>query len=390
MNWFRHSGNIKAGLFITGIIIAAVLLLYSQQIVNELREDNRQIVKIYAEIIAKTAADLTDTNLDFVFEEIIKKVQFPIIYSNADLEPTFYRNLPDTVLSEPELISILETMDKTNPPIPIFFTDTVNDQAIRIGNIHYGDSRLIRKLQWLPFLEIGTMALFILLGFTGFTVIRNSEKRNIWVGMARETAHQLSTPVSALMGWIEWLKSHPDKCYDILPDMEIDLGRLQKVNNRFSKMGSDSVFTSIDLYEIVEEVAIYLRRRLPSMGKDISILNEIPSNSIINGNGPLLSWAIENVVKNAIDAINRENGSINIKLADQVDQARIIITDNGKGIPKRDWKNIFRPGFSTKDIGWGLGLSLTRRIIAEIHKGTIRVVQSELNQGTKIEITIPK
>ena len=162
------------------------------------------------------------------------------------------------------------------------------------------------------------------------------------------------------------------------------------MNNRFSKMGSDSVFTSIDLYEIVEEVAIYLRRRLPSMGKDISILNEIPSNSIINGNGPLLSWAIENVVKNAIDAISRENGSINIRLADHVDQARIIITDNGKGIPKRDWKNIFRPGFSTKDKGWGLGLSLTRRIIAEIHKGTIRVVQSELNQGTKIEITIAK
>ena len=390
MNWYRHAGNIKAGLFITGIVMVVALLMYSQRIVNELREDNRQIIKIYAEIIAKTAADQSDANLNFVFEEIIKKVQFPIIYSNADLIPTFYRNLPDTSFTEGELIAYRKTMDAANDPILIVFINPQTQQEILIGNIHYGDSRLIRKLQWLPFLEMGTVALFILLGFIGFSVIRNSEKRHIWVGMARETAHQLSTPVSALMGWIEWLKAHPDNCADIIDDMEIDLDRLQKVNNRFSKMGSESEFKEINLSECVELVAEYLRRRLPSLGKNIRITNAIPPDSKYFGNGILLSWAIENVIKNAADAINRDDGKIKITQTEDVNGLYLLITDNGKGIPRRDWKNIFRPGFSTKDRGWGLGLSLTRRIITEIHKGKIRVVQSEIGSGTTMEIFLAR
>ncbi|MFH1852177.1 MAG: HAMP domain-containing sensor histidine kinase [Candidatus Neomarinimicrobiota bacterium] len=389
MNWYRHSGNIKAGLFIVGLSLVIALLVYSQRIVEELREDNRQIVRLYSEIIAKTATDQSDSNLDFVFEEIIKKVQFPIIYSNSELLPVFHRNLPDSLPTEKILLDFRRTMDRQNEPIPIYFTDPVTAKSILIGNIHYGDSRLITKLQWLPFLELGIVTIFILFGFIGFSIIRNSEKRHIWVGMARETAHQLSTPVSALLGWIEWLKNHPEKCAEIVPEMEIDLDRLQKVNNRFSRMGSETVFGKINLATQVNAVAEYLRRRLPSMGKNIRIINEINGDTEIVANDTLLSWALENVIKNAIDAIERDPGEIRVTQQQDAQSVSILISDNGKGIPRRDWKNIFRPGFSTKDRGWGLGLSLTKRIVEELHKGKIRVVQSEVGVGTRIIIELP-
>jgi len=209
MDPFKYTGNIKAGLFIIGFGLIAGLLGYTQHIVNELREDNREIVKLYAEIIAKTVSDESDANLNFVFDEIIKKVQFPIIYSSVDNKPIYSKNIS----KEPkikELIKIQQTMDQQNDPIALLFTNSKTNESIVIGHLHYSDSKQIRRLMWLPYLEIGAVTLFILLGFTGFTIIRNSEKRNIWVGMARETAHQLGTPISALMGWIDRLKTKPE------------------------------------------------------------------------------------------------------------------------------------------------------------------------------------
>ena len=173
MDPFKYTGNIKAGLFIIGFLLIAGLLGYTQHIVNELREDNREIVKLYAEIIAKTVSDESDANLNFVFDVIIKKVQFPIIYSSVDNKPIYSKN----IAGEPaikELINIQQTMDRQNEPIALHFTDPNTRESIIIGHLHYGDSRQIRRLMWLPYLEIGAVALFLLLGFTGFTIIRNS------------------------------------------------------------------------------------------------------------------------------------------------------------------------------------------------------------------------
>jgi hypothetical protein len=242
---------------------------------------------------------------------------------------------------------------------------------------------------WLPYLEIGAVALFILLGFTGFTIIRNSEKRNIWVGMARETAHQLGTPISALMGWLEWLKTKPEDGDKILSDMDLDLNRLQQVSDRFSKMGSETKLEEVNLSEIVEKVVSYLDRRLPSMGKTVELSNEVDSEININANGVLISWAIENVIKNGIDAVDND-GKICVKMRKNFKNVVIQIVDSGKGISRKDWRNIFRPGFSSKVQGWGLGLSLTSRIINEIHGGSIRVAKSKIGDGTTIEITLPQ
>ena len=386
MDFLKYSSNIKAGLFLLGFFLIIFLLSYTQGIVNELRNDNGEIVKLYAEIIAETISDENDTNLDFVFDEIIQKAQFPIIYSNTKKEPIYSKNINT---DKSKLKKIQLTMDEQNEPIPLRYTNPLTNEIILIGYLHYGDSSQIEKLKWLPFIEIGAIALFILLGFISFSIIRNSEKRNIWVGMARETAHQLGTPISSLMGWLEWLKKEPNNQDKIINDISIDLERLQQVSDRFSKMGSETNLEEIHLSSIIDNIVLYFNRRIPSMGKSIIIKNQLDSNVKIRANGILISWAIENVVKNAIDALDNE-GFISLK--SKIDKRNIIIQieDSGKGITRKHWKNIFRPGFSTKEQGWGLGLSLTSRIINEIHGGSIYVSKSQVDKGSIIEISLPK
>ena len=386
MDLLKHSSNIKAALFLLGFILVIFLFTYTQGIVNELRKDNGEIVKLYAEIIAQTISDENDTNLDFVFDEIIQKAQFPIIYSNNKKDPVYSKNINT---DKSNLRKIQSTMDEQNEAIPLRYTNPLTNEIILIGYLHYGDSSQIEKLKWLPFIEIGAITLFILLGFISFSIIRNSEKRNIWVGMARETAHQLGTPISSLMGWLEWMKNKPNDQEKIIDDISLDLERLQQVSDRFSKMGSETKIEEVHLSNIVDNIVLYFNRRIPSMGKSIIIENQLESDLKIRANGILISWAIENVVKNAIDALDNE-GIISLKSKFEKKSIIIVIEDSGKGISRKNWKNIFRPGFSTKEQGWGLGLSLTSRIINEIHGGSIYVSQSKPGKGSTIEISLPK
>ena len=386
MDLLKHSSNIKAALFLLGFILVIFLFTYTQGIVNELRKDNGEIVKLYAEIIAQTISDENDTNLDFVFDEIIQKAQFPIIYSNNKKDPVYSKNIN---IDKSNLRKIQSTMDEQNEAIPLKYANPLTNEIILIGYLHYGDSSQIEKLKWLPFIEIGAITLFILLGFISFSIIRNSEKRNIWVGMARETAHQLGTPISSLMGWLEWMKNKPNDQEKIIDDISLDLERLQQVSDRFSKMGSETKIEEVHLSNIVDNIVLYFNRRIPSMGKSIIIENQLESDLKIRANGILISWAIENVVKNAIDALDNE-GIISLKSKFEKKSIIIVIEDSGKGISRKNWKNIFRPGFSTKEQGWGLGLSLTSRIINEIHGGSIYVSQSKPGQGSTIEISLPK
>tara|TARA_B100000029_G_scaffold91934_1_gene81874 strand:- start:531 stop:1694 length:1164 start_codon:yes stop_codon:yes gene_type:complete len=386
MDLLKHSSNIKAALFLLGFILVIFLFTYTQGIVNELRKDNGEIVKLYAEIIAQTISDENDTNLDFVFDEIIQKAQFPIIYSNNKKDPVYSKNINT---DKSNLRKIQSTMDEQNEAIPLRYANPLTNEIILIGFLHYGDSSQIEKLKWLPFIEIGVITLFILLGFISFSIIRNSEKRNIWVGMARETAHQLGTPISSLMGWLEWMKNKPNDQEKIIDDISLDLERLQQVSDRFSKMGSETKIEEVHLSNIVDNIVLYFNRRIPSMGKSIIIENQLESDLKIRANGILISWAIENVVKNAIDALDNE-GIISLKSKFEKKSIIIVIEDSGKGISRKNWKNIFRPGFSTKEQGWGLGLSLTSRIINEIHGGSIYVSQSKPGQGSTIEISLPK
>jgi len=209
------------------------------------------------------------------------------------------------------------------------------------------------------------------------------------VGMARETAHQLGTPVSALMGWIDILKNDPKKINVILDEMSTDLKRLEQIVDRFSKMGSEAKMESFDLSKVIENVITYLDHRLPSIGKNIQINNNVEKSLEINGNSILISWALENMIKNAIDAIDHDQGMIDLKSSSNSGNILISIIDNGKGIPRKDHKNIFRPGFSSKSQGWGMGLSLVKRIIEELHSGKIEIIDSAEGRGTSIQISLP-
>ena len=387
MKLYRHTGNIKAGLFILGVILVIGLLAYTQILVNDLRKDNREIVRLYAGLIANVVKDDSDANLDFIFENIIQKVKFPLIQTDTEHNPQMWKNLPSSIKTDKDRIKFMKTADQYNEPIPLTYNDNMVGE-ITFGFLHYGDSAIVERLRIWSYVEIIAIGLFIFLGFSGFSFIRNNEKKHIWVGMARETAHQLGTPVSALMGWVDWLKNHPNKIKDIIPEMEVDLQRLEQIGRRFSKMGSRSDFEELDLSERIEKIVTYLTKRLPSIGKKVELVNDIQPGVFITANGSLLAWSIENIIRNGIDAIERDNGKISVSLKKDIEGINIRIEDNGKGIPKKDWKNIFRPGFSTKQTGWGLGLSLSSRIVEEIHGGSLKVIRSSANTGTILEISL--
>ncbi len=387
MKLYSQSANIKAGLFLFGLLLIVSLLAFSQRIVNNLREDHREIVRLYSELIA-SASSQSDESLDFIFENIIKKVQFPLIQSDSDNIPRFHRNLSTVIIPQDELLDIMKTMDRQNHPIPLVYRD--QETEIVFGYLHYGDNQLIQRLKWLPYIEISAVTLFILIGFIGFTVIRNNEKRFIWVGLARETAHQLGTPVSALMGWLDWLKENPDSLEKTIQEMETDVQRLDQIGDRFSKMGSKANLVAVNISEIVASVVQYLEKRLPSFGKKVTISNSTKANAVIYANEVLISWALENIVKNGIDAIDKQDGKLEIWTSEDSSNVFIYIKDNGKGISRKDRKNVFRPGFSSKERGWGLGLSLTQRIIKEIHRGDVTVMDSTPGKGTTFQITLPK
>ena len=388
-NNYRYVGNIKGFIFLVGVFLVIGLFSYTGFLSRELREDNREVVKLYAEIIAGAVNDDSNSNIDFIFENIIKKVKFPIIQSDTKKNPQLWTNLPKEVNTYEERISFIKSMDVINEPIPLVYFDQ-ESEPITFGFLHYGDSSLIQKIKIWTYVEIISIGLFICIGFVGFSYIRHSEKQNIWIGLSRETAHQLGTPVSALLGWLDYLKHEKTDLEKILPEIESDIERLQQVNRRFSKMGSKPEVEYFNLSERISSTLEYLEKRMPSLGGKVILVNKIDPDVKIKANGTLISWAVENLIRNGIDAINKENGKIEVALKQDVNYVKIHITDNGCGIPKKDWKNIFRPGFTTKNSGWGLGLSLCERIINDVHGGKVSVLASSISEGTTFEIAISK
>tara|TARA_B100001245_G_scaffold38783_1_gene24921 strand:+ start:454 stop:1623 length:1170 start_codon:yes stop_codon:yes gene_type:complete len=384
----RYSRNIKTGLLILGMILITGIVIYSQWIVEKLREDNRNIVQMYSEIIAEAVESESDENLNFIFDKIISRIQFPIIQSDTNEIPQSWKNIP---FEEQDLFRIKqnqELMDQQNAPIELFFSDPVTGEKQLLGYLHFGDSNLIHQLLWLPYLEIGVICFFICLGIMGFTYIRKTENNNIWTGMAKETAHQLGTPVSALIGWTQRLKSHPDEITDIIPEIEADVNRLEQVGDRFGKIGSNPKLNSVKVLELIKGVVNYLNRRLPSDKLIIEIQHNISPEIEVKANETLLSWAIENVIKNGLDSLRSNEGTVDVKISSDAKGIQIFIQDDGKGILRRNWKKVFQPGFTTKKYGWGFGLSLSYRIIKELHHGTIRILKSAPDTGTTVEIHI--
>ena len=387
MKRYTGSTTIKIVLLFFGLILMAGTIFYSNSIVAQLREDNRQIVTVYSRIIANTVNEESDANLGFVFDEIIKKVQFPIIYTDKLNNPLYSRNI-DQDKNKDELLNHIKSMNKSNKPIAIEYYNAESKSTILLGYLHFGDSILVQRLEWLPYLEIIIVLMFILVGFLGFNSIRENEKRQIWVGMARETAHQLGTPISALIGWIDRIDSHPKDSQYIAKEMRSDMMRLEQIADRFSQMGSQSPLEKLSLSKLIDGQVKYLKKRIPSLNKDTELKIKIIDDIYIMGNSILLSWALENLIRNGIDSIKQQNGIVELIVKIENGFGCIDIKDNGLGIDRKDWKNIFIPGFSSKKRGWGLGLSLVQRIIKEIHSGSIAVKSSSASDGTTFRIKL--
>ena len=385
-----NTSRMKFILIAIALLFAGGVLFYSQSIVSDLREDSEQSLIFYTELYARLASDPDFTDYGFFFEEIIPRISFPIVITVPETnEINAWKNIkqvPDTAKIDSHMVEqlqiIAQKMDANNQAVPLIIADKI------IGLIHYGDSITIRRLTFLPFIEILGAFVIILAGFLGFQYIRGSEKKFIWVGLAKETAHQLGTPISSLMGWLEMVKLKIGDDNEIVREMDIDIKRLEKVSNRFSQIGAKVKLTPIAANVLFESVKSYIERRIPQKNKSVDLKFEMDARGKINANPELLEWALENLIKNGVDALEGKPGSILVKFKQSNASIIIDIEDSGKGIPDNQWKTIFMPGFSTKKRGWGMGLSLTKRIIEEYHKGKIFVLHSKEGAGTCFRVIL--
>lgn len=390
--------NLKIILLVFALAISTGTLLYTHSLVQKLQAKEKQMVKLYAKSLEYLAnVDDPTTNLTFIFENIIKPIDFPLVLTDQNNKVNLrnksgYRNITlDSTLSieeqEMQLARKIQELDEINPPIPVVYAD-----SIVFGKIHYGDSDLIHQLRNYPYLQILFAAMFILIGYISFSYIKRNEQSNIWVGMAKEAAHQLGTPISSLMGWSEILKlthENPDKVLDISEEINNDLQRLNKITHRFSKIGSQPELKVTNVYEVVERTVNYFRRRLPQIGKNVEITIEGNENICTMLNAGLFEWVLENLIKNALDAIEGKKGRISFYLYENAKNIELEVKDTGKGIDLKRRKDIFRPGYSTKRRGWGLGLSLSKRIVEEYHRGKI-FVKTSGPEGTTFKIVLAK
>ncbi len=393
------SVKIKIVLLAIAMIIALATYIYTQSLIQKLELRERQIAQLYASSLQQIA-DLNATNTDFTFLlDVIKRIDFPLILTDSldnvalDGMNGGVRNLDiDSTWTHDQLIDFLKKkireFGEINEPINVY-----GQNDVVLNKIYYGDSDLITALRYYPYLQILFAVMFIIIAYFSFSYLKKNEQSNIWVGMAKETAHQLGTPISSLMGWNEILRINSDnsiKVEDIADEMSNDLERLNKIANRFSKIGSKPSFKKENITEVISKVIEYFKRRLPSSRENIKISLSGVKNVTVMLNVELFEWVIENLIKNALDAIERQKGQINFKISEDDKYVYIEVSDNGKGIDLKHRKDVFRPGYSTKRRGWGLGLSLSKRIIEDYHKGKIFVKHSVLNEGTTFQITLLK
>lgn len=388
------TGRIKIALFIAAVCIVIPIMIYTHNLVVELQKKQRETAGLFArslEYIANSTPT-AGTDYTFIFDEIIGAIDFPVILTNADdTEISTTKNITLDSTYSPEkrqtiLFEMIREMDLENKPILVTYQD-----SLVLSKVHYGESPLIVRLRWLPFIEISIAALFILVGYIGFSYIKRSEQSNIWVGMARETAHQLGTPLTSMMGWIELLKhqaADAPKVLETVSEFEHDASRLTKVADRFSKIGSKPDLKEEDITALIRRSIVYFERRIPQMGKKVSITIDAADGVTAKVNSELFEWVIENLIKNALDAMEDGKGAIHFTMTKERRRTVIDVKDTGKGIDASYHKDIFRPGFSTKKRGWGLGLSLSKRIIETYHDGKLGVLRSAVGEGTIFRIVL--
>ncbi len=371
---------------VIGAAIAAVSLLFTNDMARHLREKEQHDVELWARAMERVNRDAMG---DYMGDPLIANIvnnrnNIPFIITDENLNVISSHLIPDRLIDSPQrLRRVLDRFASENTPIVIRFWWTNDHNHI----IFYGQSSLLKSLYYFPYIQILVIVIFCVMIFITFRSTKQDEQNRVWIGLAKETAHQLGTPTSSLLGWMEYLRAQGVDP-EAVNEMQKDLTHLTKIVDRFSKIGSETTLTLVNVNEVVGESVMYFRKRIPrNVTLDYNGLATAPVQA--NLNVALFEWVVENLMKNALDAL-QGNGSIDVRIASDDKRVWIDVKDSGKGIAKNNWKRIFEPGFTTKTRGWGLGLSLSRRIVEEYHGGRIAVVESELGRGTTIRITLKR
>lgn len=385
MQWTDRIRQVKIILVVAAIAIAVMSLVASNILTKDLARQERTKMEVWAEAMRALSQADENTDLALVLKVLNENNTIPVVVLDNDENVTDFRNVTINAKNYKDSLQYVSTMAKllkaNKQNIRISLSGTSNDYI----DVCYDDSLMLKRLALYPYVQLGVVMLFVVVAIFALLTSKRAEQNKVWVGLSKETAHQLGTPISSLMAWTTILKeNYPDD--ELLPEMDQDVKRLQLIADRFSKIGSLPEPIPVSLSEVLDHVIDYMDRRT---SKTIQLKKDFPTEDIIiRLNASLFEWVIENLCKNAVDAMGGISGTITLHVETIGERVIVEISDTGKGIKKKDLRNIFRPGFTTKSRGWGLGLSLAKRIVEEYHNGKIFVKSSELGKGTTFRIEL--
>ncbi len=395
IDFYTNQSKIKWFVLFVAIIIGSASIIYTDNLVARLKKGEEEKIELWAKAIEFSgSAEVDESALTFISSNIITPDNtLPVILvDSATQQILLSRNVVDSMSSvserEIQLESVLNKMKKENSPFPIIVRNGINGSVTDIQYVYFRNSYILRQLRAYPYIQLSVIGFFGFIAYLAFSYSRRAEQNRVWVGMAKETAHQLGTPLSSLMAWLEYIRSMPEMQgrEDVIEELDKDVERLERITARFSNIGSLPILKNEPVFEVVSDCLNYLRPRLSS--KVNMTVEGGDSQLTAKLNKPLFDWVIENIVKNGVDAMSGI-GNIKVNIGQESsDEIFIDISDDGKGIPKGKANDVFKPGFTTKKRGWGLGLTLTKRIIENYHEGKIFVKTSQADTGTTFRIIL--
>ena len=386
MQWTDRLRQMKIILVTVATIIVTASLVVSHLLTRDLEAEERHKMEIWAEAMRTLNQADENTDLNLVLRVINDNNTIPVVVLDAKGKAQTARNINLKGKVGEDSVQLVNNLGRRLLSEGRFIRISLNDSIqTEYIDVCYADSLMLQRLATYPYVQLGIVLVFVMVAIIALRTSKRAEQNKVWVGLSKETAHQLGTPISSLMAWTEVLKeTHPDD--ELIPEMEKDISRLQRIADRFSKIGSMPEPVPASLNEVMAHVIDYIDKRTP---KRIALKTQFPEEDIIlNLNASLFEWVIENLCKNAVDAIGDNEGTITLSIQKTPQKVLIEVSDTGKGIRKKDIGNVFRPGFTTKKRGWGLGLSLAKRIVEEYHKGKISVKSSEVGIGTTFLIEL--
>ena len=385
-------------MIILALGLVGIVFWYTEIIRHKMLEYNRRMMNTYARMWRLTLSkSIEGPELTIIFEEIIEKADFPMVYTDAGGKPIYWRNLPipDNDTSKAAIEKVRRWLERNKgkfKPIVI----SLPNRSEPLAYIYFGESPVVKKLIFIPIAQAFVMVLLFIIGTIIYHRIKRYEQQNIWLGLAKEAAHQLGTPTSSLLGWLELMndairEGDYEEVKRITSEMEKDVRNLSRIVVRFGQIGSVPELSPADTIVFVKEIVSYLKERLPQLSRNIELVEHYEPVPIVMVNKLLLGWAIENLIKNSIEAIGQNKGTIWVSVRPSLDGegVNIAISDSGKGIPPSAQKKIFSPGFTTKKRGWGLGLTITKRIVEDYHHGKLVLLESRPHEKTTFLIQLP-